>query len=366
MHALLRPVVWDSSPWLGLGSTRGCAALLAGQSIHSGNQKQGLRKWMLSEVTSQWGSTWFRSREDRTRTMGLWECAGSSWTTWVPRAGFLLQWNLNVLICVRWLEERWSGGFQMLALVGVELLLCPIAPALGQLPLSNLCGHMEDSVMKKMSEDWLSSPLPHLLSPCRATCQGHSTERTEWDIRLTRKTQTRSGEEAICLSESCSSNLTCPRLQCTCPFIFFMVFTGLVLCGLAFRLRWWFHTLDCFRCLSHTWKFIWLSSCVFSFFFIPNLTHCPLCTCIYPPFSRSSPSRLSFSQGQRHEESAGFPAEEEWVPRKQPSREVRQMYEVSQVSGHFLTACACRRECETGLWICKADMWVVGETGASL
>lgn len=29
------------------------AALLAGQPIHSGNQKQGLRKWVLSEVTSQ-------------------------------------------------------------------------------------------------------------------------------------------------------------------------------------------------------------------------------------------------------------------------------------------------------------------------
>lgn len=28
-------------------------AILAGQSIHSGNQKQGLRKWVLSEVTSQ-------------------------------------------------------------------------------------------------------------------------------------------------------------------------------------------------------------------------------------------------------------------------------------------------------------------------
>lgn len=70
--------------------------------------------------------------------------------------------------------------------------------------------------------------------------------------------------------------------------------------------------------------------------------------CIHKSFFHScqlspsfSPLSLSLVQGQRHEESAGFPAEEEWIPRKQPSQQVRQSYEVSQVSGHFLTACAC-------------------------
>lgn len=85
VHALLGAVVWqwDSLQWLGPASAHFRAALLAGQPIHSGNQKQGLRKWVLSEVTSQWGSTCFRSGKARTRTLGLRECA-ESWR--IPRA----------------------------------------------------------------------------------------------------------------------------------------------------------------------------------------------------------------------------------------------------------------------------------------
>lgn len=106
------------------------------------------------------------------------------------------------------------------------------------------------------------------------------------------------------------------------------------------ELNCWFHALDCFSYGFWTWKLNKLSSHV-SFFCLPSLSTLfhfltlPSFTSLPPLFY------LSFTQGQRHEESAGFPAEEEWVPRKQPSREVRQIYEVSQVSGHFLTACAC-------------------------
>lgn len=106
------------------------------------------------------------------------------------------------------------------------------------------------------------------------------------------------------------------------------------------ELNCWFHALDCFSYGFWTWKLNKLSSHV-SFFCLPSLSTLfhfltlPSFTSLPPLFY------LSFTQGQRHEESAGFPAEEKWVPRKQPSREVRQIYEVSQVSGHFLTACAC-------------------------
>lgn len=64
---------WDSLQWLEPASSRFLPALLAGQPIHSGNQKQGLRKWVLSEVTSHWGSTCFRSGKARTGTSGIWE-----------------------------------------------------------------------------------------------------------------------------------------------------------------------------------------------------------------------------------------------------------------------------------------------------
>lgn len=106
------------------------------------------------------------------------------------------------------------------------------------------------------------------------------------------------------------------------------------------ELNCWFHALDCFSYGFWTWKLNKLSSHV-SFFCLPSLSTLfhfltlPSFTSLPPLFY------LSFTQGQRHEESAGFPAEEEWVPRKQPSREVRQIYEISQVSGHFLTGCAC-------------------------
>lgn len=91
-------------------------------------------------------------------------------------------------------------------------------------------------------------------------------------------------------------------------------------------------------------------------------------------FLLSPSSIFSFTQGQRHEEPAGFPAEEEWIPRKQPSQQVRQIHEVSQVSGHFLTACC--------MWVCvceavfrvsprlamtwpwKTDMWAVASEGS--
>lgn len=65
--------LWDSLQWLEPASSCFRAALLAGRPIHSGNQKQGLRKWVLSEVTSHWGSTCFRSGKARTGTLGLWD-----------------------------------------------------------------------------------------------------------------------------------------------------------------------------------------------------------------------------------------------------------------------------------------------------
>lgn len=113
------------------------------------------------------------------------------------------------------------------------------------------------------------------------------------------------------------------------------------------ELNCWFHALDCFSYGLWTWKLNKRFSPM-SPLCLPSLS--TSFDCIFPPsFSYPNISLpplpslfcLSFTQGQRHEESAGFPATEEWVPRKQPSREVRQIYEVSQVSDHFLTACAC-------------------------
>lgn len=124
---------------------------------------------------------------------------------------------------------------------------------------------------------------------------------------------------------------------------------------------------------EHSWSF----SCVGLFngfglnqlspVFFPLLLPSPT---VYPysnfpylrlPFSLKHPSLLSLFflsviQGQRHEESAGFPTEEEWVPRKQPSWQDRQIHEVNQVSGHFLAACVC---VGGGVFVCVAAFRVV-------
>lgn len=111
------------------------------------------------------------------------------------------------------------------------------------------------------------------------------------------------------------------------------------------------HGLDCFNC--GLW--IWTQQPVYFFFCLPSLFTLSHLSTIFHFFQLSpslsifinlpflSLNYLSFTQGQRHEESAGFPTEEEWIPRKQPCQQVRQIYEVSQVSGHFLTAC---------VWMC--------------
>lgn len=131
-HALLGAVSWqgDSLQWLEPANAQRCAALLAGQSIHSGNQKQGLRKWVLSEVTSQWGCTCSRSGKARTRTMGLWECAESCRGPMGPEGWCItlveIQRNVahaqqGVSAC-KMVGERWnrwggrSGGYWVLLL----------------------------------------------------------------------------------------------------------------------------------------------------------------------------------------------------------------------------------------------------------
>lgn len=68
-------------------------------------------------------------------------------------------------------------------------------------------------------------------------------------------------------------------------------------------------------------------------------------------YTHPSPPSLSVTQGQRHEESAGFPTEEERVAGKQPSRQDRQIHEIRQVSGHFLAACV-------GVCLCVATFRV--------
>lgn len=171
-------------------SAQRCAALLAGQSIHSGNQKQGLRKWVLSEVTSQWGSTCSRSGKARTRTMGLWEYAESCWGgPRVQRTGVLPYLRLEVAhvqqgvsVC-KMVGERWnrwggrSGGCWVLlldessrALGDVTVRLWPRS-VFSQKPLK---AHGE---WRDETEEWglsLSPPsLSHSFSPCRGTCQGH-------------------------------------------------------------------------------------------------------------------------------------------------------------------------------------------------
>lgn len=54
-------------------------------------------------------------------------------------------------------KTRKSGRFWLLLLVrrsgGVRRSLCPLVSALGQLPLSNPCRHMDNGVMKQRSED---------------------------------------------------------------------------------------------------------------------------------------------------------------------------------------------------------------------
>lgn len=195
VHALLGPVDWQwiILQWLGSASTQGCAALLAGQSIHSGNQKQGLRKWVLSEVTSHWGSTCSRSGKARTPTMGLWECAESldpcgtgelpdaTWSVAHVQHGI----SLHAMVGERW--SRWRGSslrFWMLILEGKLLrswdracCLCP-----GSAPFKQpLKAHGE---WCDETEEWglsFSPPsLSHLLSPCQGTCQGHFNGK-DWE-----------------------------------------------------------------------------------------------------------------------------------------------------------------------------------------
>lgn len=122
------------------------------------------------------------------------------------------------------------------------------------------------------------------------------------------------------------------------------------------------HSLDCFNCglwtFGHSTLLLPMS---LSF----TLHSSPLSCQLSPSFL---PSNLSFTQGQRHEESTGFPAEEEWIPRKQPSQQVRQIYEVSQVSGHFLAVCPCGCvwDCFPGLATTDDDLvWEDRHVGSS-
>lgn len=154
-------------------------------------------------------------------------------------------------------------------------------------------------------------------------------------------------------------------------FIFFWLFLGLISCGFTVL-----NNLDCFNCGLVDFG---LNTLFFPCLFLSTSSHSPFtslsCLNFSPPPPPSpvhksflpsslscqlSPPSLPFTQGQRHEESACFPAEEEWIPRKQPSRQVGQVYEVSQVSGHFLTACACGHVgvCET---VCSGSRHTTGD-----
>lgn len=141
------------------------------------------------------------------------------------------------------------------------------------------------------------------------------------------------------------------RLKCT--FIFTLrASVGLISCGLDLlrSLTDDSHALDCLM-----WT-LDLGSTDFPLVFPPlssPFTHCFSIFQLSPslPFFfthihlSSRPPSVSVTQGQRHEESAGFPTKEERVPRKQPSWQDRQIHEVSQVSGHFLAACVWGRVC---------------------
>ena len=157
------------------------------------------------------------------------------------------------------------------------------------------------------------------------------------------------------------------------------------------------HILDCFSCGLWTWRlnsFFPLPSFCPPLSIISSLSWFHFLLVLPPPPPHPSPalvnhspfphspfpfsffsSILSSTQGQRHEESTGFPAEEEWISRKQPSRQARQVHEVSQVSGHFLTACAlwagvtrlfsgsCHHDWWP-TWCCwETDVWAAAEMG---
>lgn len=297
----------------------------------------------------------------------------------------------------RW--TRWSGGFWMLvegSRRAPRRSACPVAPALGQLPLSIPSRHTENGVMKQCSEDWVSLLLCHICSvPAKEPARDTSTAKTVRDLRLTVEALTRreDKEPNSCFLETfwpIKSSYKAENVHNTfililsCGFDFIWIgFTKLNLPGECVGL---FHFWTLGLETQHFLPF--LSFCplplipfIFSLSrlnfpptsppvaFKHSFSHCPF------SFSNSPLSSLlylSVTQGQRHEESLGFPSEEEWIPRKQPSQQARQIYEVSQVSGHFLTVCArlfsgshhsWRRTglgsqtCGQYRWECACDVW---------
>lgn len=314
---------------------------------------------MLSEVTSHWGSTFFRSGKARTGTLGLWECAELAcrdcqvWGTscacvcgGVGRVSFYKE-GLNV-----WDGHSGEGFFFFLITQRRVWRLCA-GPR--SAPRSTPCGHTKNGVMKERSENWISLLLLlHIRSvPVQVPARDASTGRTVIGVPLT------GGEDRKRYTGRLGKIALTRRLKCT--FIFTLrASVGLISCGLDLlrNLTDDSHVLDCFT--------LDLGSINFPPVFFPLLSFSLICLSIFQlspslPFLfthihlSSCPLSLSVTQGQRHEESTGFPTEEERVSRKQPSWQDRQIHEVSQVSGHFLAACVCvcvRGGGGSGVFVC--------------
>lgn len=318
---------------------------------------------MLSEVTSQWGSTCSRSGKARTRTMGLWECAEFFWSPLGLRVGVLprLASRVRWRMCreARWLEKGDTGevggqedfGYSWWREAAEErrghcaLLPRPWVSSLSATPLGTWRMAWWNRGVRIESLSSFSATFAQSLP--RNLPGTHLTERLleiiDWQEALTRREEKELDIHLFWKILSHHSNLPGWRLKCTWHVFYFLqlfwhlwVLTHMDWIYCAEELNWWF---------PMPW-IVWIvdfglldtQHCFFLCLFLSLFTPFPsLANSLLP----SPPSNLSFTQGQRHEESTGFPAEEEWIPRKQPSQQVRQIYEVSQVSGHFLAACPC-------------------------
>lgn len=211
--------------------------------------------------------------------------------------------------------------------------------------------------MKERSENWISLLLLlHIRSvPAQVPARDASTGRTVIGLPLT------GGKDRKPYTGRLGKIVSTRRLKCTFVFTLWAS-VGLISCGLDLlrNLTDDSHALDFFN-VDFGFGLNKLYPLCFPPFFVFHPLFILIPTFPILPFllihTSISPPSLSVTQGQRHEESAGFPTEEEWVARKQPSRQDRQIHEICQVSGHFLAA-------RVGVCLCAATFRGRGLTTA--